>query len=66
MHKLLANRATTHILLLVKAISHHIFHNLKSFLYGERWFKGKCLMDQKRRFSEHSMISHLKDLSIAI
>ena len=25
-----------------------------------RWFKKKCLNDQKRRFSEYSMVNHLK------
>ena len=27
-----------------------------------RWFKRKCLNDQKRRFSHHSMIDHLYNI----
>ncbi len=27
-----------------------------------RWFKRKCLNDQERRFSEHSIINHPKNL----
>ncbi len=31
-----------------------------------RWFKKKCLYDQKRRFSEYSVVNHLNILRKAI